>query len=384
MKTRPKIFISVPDDRHLDDARKVIKRKLAGFLLSKGLEPVGFEPEQFGIKALKKNNIHWTFEKANKLIGQCDGIMIIGLARTFFSKIDFDRYESLLSDFSEKQQEALKQMVITGNKERAIEVSGLSESVINKLLSSETEFWKAYEKIKQLEAEDAIRHGSRIDVLATQYNHVEGAIALSKKLPTCLIRENGIERSGIFNSGIKTFAIPDGHGLGWLEEMEFEDYFNSWNDDIMMRRDVFLGYCSKASSSAIEIRDFIEGQGFTVWDWSRNFGAAGKTIFEEIERASTLCRCAVFLFTKDDELEKSITAKATTTAVPRDNVLVEAGYFMRNVGKERVAIIRESEAKMPADFGGIIYLSMDDRTELSGVKTSLERFLLDALRIDLT
>jgi hypothetical protein len=42
----------------------------------------------------------------------------------------------------------------------------------------------------------------------------------------------------------------------------------------------------------------------------------------------------------------------TTQAVPRDNVVFEAGYFIRAKGKDRVLIVREAGAKTPADLGG--------------------------------
>ena len=40
-------------------------------------------------------------------------------------------------------------------------------------------------------------------------------------------------------------------------------------------------------------------------------------------------------------------------AVPRDNVIFEAGYFIGLKGKRNVLIIRESGSKMPVDLGGI-------------------------------
>jgi predicted nucleotide-binding protein len=119
----------------------------------------------------------------------------------------------------------------------------------------------------------------------------------------------------------------------------------------------------------------LEGKGFSVLDWARDFRPAGATILEEIERAANRCRCAVFLFTKDDELEKYAQAKASFNAVPRDNVLLEAGYFTQARGKERVAIVREQGAKMPADLGGIIYLSLENKNQLLTVKRRLVTFL---------
>lgn len=52
--------------------------------------------------------------------------------------------------------------------------------------------------------------------------------------------------------------------------------------------------------------------------------AAGSTILEEIEKAAIQCRCAVFLFTRDDEIPAKTQAKANFDAIPRDNVLLEA------------------------------------------------------------
>ena len=60
-------------------------------------------------------------------------------------------------------------------------------------------------------------------------------------------------------------------------------------------------------------------------------------------------------------------------------MLLEAGYFTQARGKERVAIIREAGAKMPADLGGIIYLSLEDRSQTLPVRKQLIKFLNLAL-----
>jgi predicted nucleotide-binding protein len=87
----------------------------------------------------------------------------------------------------------------------------------------------------------------------------------------------------------------------------------------------------------------------------------------------------VFLFTKDDELEAKATGEASSDSLPRDNVLLEAGYFTRSHGKDRVAIVREAGTKMPADLGGVIYLSFDDRKQLAKTKAGLIKFLEETL-----
>jgi hypothetical protein len=204
--------------------------------------------------------------------------------------------------------------------------------------------------------------------LPTPYNHLEGALAVAHDLPLLIFLEEGIERRGIFNCDVKPFVMPLEDAPKWTNTPSFKDHVGSWAAEVHDRRDVFLGYCSEANTAAAEIRNYLEKKNFSVIDWSRDFKNAGGNILEQIERAAGRCRCAVFLFTVDDELKSQATAEASFSAVPRDNVLLEAGYFTRSHGKERVAIVREKGAKMPADLGGVIYISLKNRKKLNPVK----------------
>jgi predicted nucleotide-binding protein len=188
-----------------------------------------------------------------------------------------------------------------------------------------------------------------------------------------------MDRSGLFASGIKSTVIPQNADESWTSSSNFGNYFAVWAKAVRKRRDVFLGYCSKASSVARHIRDFLESRKFSVVDWDRDFKPAGATILEEIESASDRCRCAIFLFTRDDDLRARAMGEASFDAVPRDNVILEAGFFTRSHGKSRVAIVREKGAKMPVDFGGIIYLSFDKRDDLAATEQRLLTFLDEAL-----
>ncbi len=66
-------------------------------------------------------------------------------------------------------------------------------------------------------------------------------------------------------------------------------------------------------------------------------------------------------------------------AAPRDNVIFEAGYFMNAKGRERVLIVREDGAKMPADVGGSIYLTLKDRADISPIHAKLRDFVENRL-----
>jgi len=215
--------------------------------------------------------------------------------------------------------------------------------------------------------------------MPTAYNHLEGALALAQEIPVLILFEENMDRIGIFDSGNKPALIPANADSKWVKSKVFQAHFRAWSHKVQERRDVFLGYCSKANKCAAGIRKYLEGSQFTVLDWARDFKPAGATILEEIERAASQCRCGIFLFTKDDELDENAKGKASFNAVPRDNVLLEAGYFTQARGKNRVAIVREKGAKMPADLGGIIYVVLENRKNLLPVKRALRRFLKDAL-----
>ncbi len=109
----------------------------------------------------------------------------------------------------------------------------------------------------------------------------------------------------------------------------------------------------------------------TVLDWRSDFRPAG-SILDRIIEAADQCAAGIFLFTKDDPL---LDPNTPAQAVPRDNVLFEAGYFMSSKGKNRVLIILESGAKMPADLGGYIYASPSDKANIEPIEKTVRDFV---------
>jgi predicted nucleotide-binding protein len=109
----------------------------------------------------------------------------------------------------------------------------------------------------------------------------------------------------------------------------------------------------------------------TVLDWRTDF-KPGRTIMHQIEEASARCSAGIFLFTGDDQLADDLPSQR---AVPRDNVVFEAGYFINAKGKDHVLIVRQASAKMPADLGGDIYASFRNSSSISPLKTPVRRFL---------
>lgn len=82
----------------------------------------------------------------------------------------------------------------------------------------------------------------------------------------------------------------------------------------------------------------------------------GRTIIEKIEKNSDV-GFAVVLLTPDDigralsDLEDKPRA--------RQNVILELGYFIGKLGRERVCALKTTELEIPSDFGGVVYTEMD-------------------------
>jgi hypothetical protein len=213
--------------------------------------------------------------------------------------------------------------------------------------------------------------------LATDFNHYEGALAHTLGLPLLVLVQEGVVRRVVFDSSYKGYigVIPEKPSLKWMSRKGFTVPFGYFREKLRERRDIFLGYCSSSLATALEIKTFLTDKlGLSVLDWATDFDLS-TTILEQIELASIRCGAGIFLFTKDDPLA-DIGGKEK--AVPRDNVVFEAGFFSAIKGKARVLIVRESDAKMPADLGGDIYASLNDKRDIEPIKTALRKFT-DAL-----
>ena len=211
--------------------------------------------------------------------------------------------------------------------------------------------------------------------LVTEYCHYEGALASMLGLPILALLESGTSERGAFDprAGTPVIDVPADATAEWVATSDFQNFLANWYEQVKQRRDVFLGYTTSAAHAAMAIRDALEAAGVTVIDWARDFRMAG-SILSEIQNAAARCSGAVLLFTRDESLEQG-TPDGTP---PRDNVLLEAGYFASAKGKERVLIVREPGAKMPADLGGDIYASFRPGEE-AALLVNVMRFVRDRL-----
>jgi hypothetical protein len=209
-------------------------------------------------------------------------------------------------------------------------------------------------------------------LLATEFSHFEGALAWSHQLPLLVLVQQDVQRRVVFGDAFhgRVATFPPAAGLEWLDTRAFTAPFAIWQRQIEDRRDVFLGYCSASTSTAQLVKAWLTSRGVKVLDWQTDF-PPGRNILQQIGEAAARCSGGIFLFTCDDEIAEPGPGHA---AVPRDNVVFEAGFFVHAKGKERVLVIREEGAKMPADLGGDIYASLTNRDDIAPIEAQLQRF----------
>jgi hypothetical protein len=202
--------------------------------------------------------------------------------------------------------------------------------------------------------------GGKTVSLVTEYCHYEGALARAYRLPILAILEEGVEERVFFNryAGDLPVRLPMQAQPTWVTENAFRDFLNGWNRRLGERKDVFLAYSGNLEGTAESIKNTLMELGATVLDWKSDF-VGGRTILEQVEDAARRTSGGVFLFTRDNMLKGK-----GELAVPRDNVIFEAGYFAHSKGHERVLVIRGQGAKMPADLGGVVYETFADRTNV--------------------
>ncbi len=82
----------------------------------------------------------------------------------------------------------------------------------------------------------------------------------------------------------------------------------------------------------------------------------GRTIIEKIEDHRDV-GFAVVLLTPDDEC---VTPHGNKKR-PRQNVILELGYFIGHLGRDRVAALKRGDLELPSDIIGVVYTDFDDR-----------------------
>ena len=98
----------------------------------------------------------------------------------------------------------------------------------------------------------------------------------------------------------------------------------------------------------------------------------GMTVIEKFEEFAGRAGFAIVLMTPDD-LGHAVASPRKKMFRPRQNVILELGYFAAKLGRRRTFVLRKGDIEIPSDLLGLVYEPMDT-TE--GWKIRLARELL--------
>lgn len=103
-----------------------------------------------------------------------------------------------------------------------------------------------------------------------------------------------------------------------------------------------------------EVARFLEKIGFEAIILHEQANQ-GKTIIEKIDAYGNV-GFAVVLLTPDDE---GCTKGESLSPRARQNVILELGYFIGRLGRDKVCALKKGDVEIPSDFMGVVWENMD-------------------------
>ena len=177
-----------------------------------------------------------------------------------------------------------------------------------------------------------------------------------------------------FYSGNKIIA-----GIHSLTRQMLIPFARDYKAYVMSRGNVRPRLVTSVSNKVFIVHGHDEGARETVARFLEKIGFdpiilheqanQGRTIIEKVEAHGDV-GFAVVLLTGDDEGR----IRGTTELRPRarQNVLLELGYFIGRLGRDRVCALKRGDVELPSDFAGVVWETMD---AVTGWKQALGREL---------
>ncbi|MGA2411558.1 MAG: nucleotide-binding protein, partial [Candidatus Binataceae bacterium] len=168
----------------------------------------------------------------------------------------------------------------------------------------------------------------------------------------------------------RSAAILQGIINGFEEDLEFANPEPKGESEEPVRarsRRVFVVYGHDDGPRETVAR-FLERIGFEpiILHGQAN---RGRTVIEKVEAHSDV-GFAVVLLTPDDE---GCLKGKTPQPRPRQNVLLELGYFVGRLGRANVCALKVGDMELPSDLGGVVWENFDGTA--AGWKLALAREL---------
>ena len=142
---------------------------------------------------------------------------------------------------------------------------------------------------------------------------------------------------------------------GTEEDDTFSETDSAVPQDFSDSREVFIvhGHDEAAKESVARFIDKLGLKPIILHEQANK----SRTIIEKFESHSDVA-FAVVLMTPDD-VGASAKKPNETKSRARQNVILELGFFLGKLGRDRVCALYKSDVETPSDFDGVLYVPMD-------------------------
>src|SRR5579872_3462896 len=118
----------------------------------------------------------------------------------------------------------------------------------------------------------------------------------------------------------------------------------------MTKPTVFIG----SSSTGLPVAEMLQlnlSSTFDVYLWNQGVFGLSEVTVETLEKSDKSYTFAILVFTPDDTLQ----SEGLQWCSPRDNVVLEFGFFLGKIGRRHTFIVQENNPhlKLPSDIKGI-------------------------------
>jgi len=188
---------------------------------------------------------------------------------------------------------------------------------------------------------------------------------------TCHVTSPGCEAFLTFEGGVMRCKVRFAWYMTWFRSRILSEIRNTTLDVCgalaLTDKTVFIVHGHDTARRA-DLQALLGGLGLQpiVLDEQDSMGM---TIVEKLEYYALTCAFAIVLMTPDD-LTKGVAMRA------RQNVVLELGWFMAHLGRERVLLLYTGDVEIPSDIFGIVYLQFKE--SVSEVKDRIQQRLRGA------
>ena len=179
------------------------------------------------------------------------------------------------------------------------------------------------------------------------------AIESTPRIPKVII--TAYPRPDLVREALRRIGRPLPAAVDFLDKGEGLDSLLDVIVKILPLRDVFVVH-GHDNEARLEVKEFLNQLHLNPIIL-KDLPNSGQFIMEKLERASGSIYAIVLLMPDDHCLLKNDNNKLELRA--RQNVILEMGYFMGKLGRDRVCALYGDGVALPSDIHGFLWIKMD-------------------------